>query len=52
VTLEIETNPPKMDIEGAQLSKGLFTEDMSVEDLIGQMRKIKKEYEIPAELLE
>jgi hypothetical protein len=51
--LEIDTDPPKMEIpppggEGSSGSGQTFT----FEQLTGELQKIKKEFVIPAELLE
>lgn len=49
VTIQIDTNPPKM-----ENPSGLDTEGQKVElnDLVGNLTKITKEFQIPAELLE
>ncbi|KAF2087731.1 D-tyrosyl-tRNA deacylase [Saccharata proteae CBS 121410] len=49
VTLEIDTDPPKMDIPGATDSSG---DKVKLEDLLTKIGKIQKEYQIPAELLQ
>ncbi|KAK7517509.1 D-tyrosyl-tRNA deacylase [Phyllosticta citriasiana] len=51
VTLEIDTDPPKMDTPG---EKGASTnpDRIKLEELMTKIGRIQKEYHIPAELLE
>ncbi|KAF1987564.1 hypothetical protein K402DRAFT_353866 [Aulographum hederae CBS 113979] len=54
VTLEIDTMPPEMDTPGVSGSGGVATGEhqFGFGDLTGNMQKISKTFEIPAELLE
>lgn len=48
VTIEIDSDPPKMDIPG---STGEESDRVKLEDLVNKMDRIQKEFKIPAELL-
>ncbi|KAF2093730.1 putative aminoacyl-tRNA hydrolase [Rhizodiscina lignyota] len=51
VTLEIDTDPPKMDLPGGSVSTSI-NETMDMSELLGKMAKLNTEFKIPAELLE
>jgi D-tyrosyl-tRNA(Tyr) deacylase len=51
VTIEIDTDPPKLDLPGEPMS-GSVKETMDINDLVGKMAKLNTEFVLPAELLE
>ncbi|KAB2571100.1 D-tyrosyl-tRNA(Tyr) deacylase [Lasiodiplodia hormozganensis] len=49
VTIEIDMDPPKMDIPGVS---GMDADKVKLEDLMTKIGRIQKEFNIPAELLQ
>ncbi|EKG10750.1 D-tyrosyl-tRNA(Tyr) deacylase [Macrophomina phaseolina MS6] len=49
VTIEIDSDPPKMDIPG---TSGEESDRVKLEDLMNKMSRIQKEFKVPAELLQ
>lgn len=49
VTIEIDTDPPKLDLPGGGGSAD--TTAMGFEDLVGNLQKLQRMYDLPVELL-